>query len=111
MGAKTDTDERTYRFKVKKYCYRTEKDEEVIKNKGVKKTVFKQLEMGMYKESLIDNVVYYKNFQIFKSYKHELNTISINKKVLDSNDDKRFICEDKINTLAWGHSKIQQQAN
>ena len=95
----------------KNYCYQTEKDDVVIKNKGVKKNIFDQLNMDMYKKSLIDNEVYYKNFQIFKSYKHEITTISINKKVLDSKDDKRYICEDRINTLAWGHSKIQELTN
>lgn len=43
---------------------------------------------------------------IFKSIKHTLFTTHVNKIALSSNDDKRFICENKINTLAWGHYEI-----
>ena len=95
----------------KNYCYITEENEKVIKNKGIKKTIYNQLNINMYKNSLFKDEIYHKEFQIFKSYKHELNTINMNKKVLDSNDDKRFICKDKINTLAWGHTKIQLPTN
>ena len=33
-------------------------------------------------------------------------TETINKVALSPFDDKRYILEDKINTLAWGHHKI-----
>ena len=42
----------------------------------------------------------------FKSENHTINTIETNKIALSANDDKRFICEDGVNTLALGHYKI-----
>ena len=44
--------------------------------------------------------------QVIRSHKHVICGEEINKCALSSNDDKRFICENGINTLAWGHYKI-----
>ena len=45
---------------------------------------------------------------VIRSYKHEVYTEEVNKVALCSDDDKRYILEDGINTLAWGHYKIPQ---
>lgn len=44
---------------------------------------------------------------IIKSIKHILFTRRVNKIALSSDDDKRYILKDNINTLAWGHYKIK----
>ena len=54
------------------------------------------------KPSYINQCIY-----IFKSIKHKIFTKHITKIALSSNDDKRAIQENGINTFAWGHYKIK----
>ena len=48
------------------------------------------------------------NFFFFKLLKQEVNKVA-----LCSDDDKRYtgILENRVNTLAWGHHKIPQDAH
>ena len=48
---------------------------------------------------------------VIRSYKHEVYTEEVNKVALCSDDDKRYILEDGINTLAWEHYKIPQNVH
>ena len=41
-----------------------------------------------------------------KSFNHEIHTQEINKTSLSCFDDKRYIKDDGINTLAYGHKDI-----
>lgn len=43
----------------------------------------------------------------FRSYKHDLYSISTNKLALNNKDEKRFILPNKIDTLPWGHKDIR----
>ncbi|CAI6377125.1 unnamed protein product [Macrosiphum euphorbiae] len=43
--------------------------------------------------------------------KHDIFTVEQNKKALSVYDDKRFILENGINTLAWGHYKTNIDRN
>jgi len=43
-----------------------------------------------------------------RSYKHQLYSISVSKSGVHGFDSKRFICEDGISTLAWGHYRLEQ---
>ncbi|XP_050066570.1 uncharacterized protein LOC126555726 [Aphis gossypii] len=43
----------------------------------------------------------------FRSYKHEMKTISTIKLALNRTDDKRVVLENQINTLAHGHFRIE----
>ena len=43
---------------------------------------------------------------VIRSHKHNVFTEEVNKVALSANDDKRYILEDGINTLALGHYKI-----
>ena len=45
---------------------------------------------------------------IIRHKKHNLYIEKITKAALSANDDKRIILEDKINTLAYGHYKLQR---
>ena len=48
---------------------------------------------------------------VIRSYKHEVYKEEVNKVALCSDDDKRYILEDGINTLAWEHYKIPQNVH
>ena len=41
-----------------------------------------------------------RDMNIIRSHSHEIYSMTMNKIALSSNDDKRLICEDKINTKA-----------
>jgi hypothetical protein len=48
------------------------------------------------------------SFCIIKSINHRLKTVRLNKVSLAAFDDKRFILQDNINSLAYGHKDIPQ---
>ena len=71
-------------------------DEEDKKCKGVKKEItFKD-----YKDCLFTEKDQGKSMNVFRSRKHTIYTENIKKVALSSNNDKRVILEDKINTAA-----------
>jgi len=45
-------------------------------------------------------------FRLFKLTNHVLNTVKMTKVCLSAFDDKRYILEDSINTLAYGHYSL-----
>lgn len=97
----------------KLYAYKTLNDKESKKCKGVKKSVVKkELTFEKYnKIRLNDNLDYInKNGivkqSVFRSYKHKLYTEEIPKLALNPLDDKCYICNDRTNTLTFGHYKI-----
>ena len=47
-----------------------------------------------------------RKMNVIRSHKHDIYTEEVNKVALSSNDDKRYILVDDINTLAWGHYRI-----
>ena len=79
----------------------------VKKCKGVKKSVVKKsITHEDYKRCLLTSEEQLRKQNIIRSYKHEVYTEEVNKIALSANDDKRYILEDGINTLALGHYKI-----
>jgi UDP-N-acetyl-D-mannosaminuronic acid transferase (WecB/TagA/CpsF family) len=58
-------------------------------------------------ESLLTKQPIYKKQKVFRTKTHNIYTAEQNKKALSAYDDKRFILEDGINTLAWGHYQIK----
>lgn len=77
------------------------------KCKGVKKCVAKKLKIEDYK-----NVNYNREEKTItqngiRSYKHQLYTETIKKVALSCFDDKRYICDDNINTYSFGHKDIK----
>ena len=55
---------------------------------------------------LDNNVVIRKDMNLIKSKLHKVHTETINKIGLSAFDNKRFILDDGINELAFGHYKI-----
>ncbi|KAF0742939.1 Uncharacterized protein FWK35_00028154 [Aphis craccivora] len=50
-------------------------------------------------------------FKIYITKKHDICTVEQNKKALSVYDDKRFILDNGIDTLAWGHYKTNIDRN
>ena len=79
------------------------------KAKGVKTDVVKKfISIQDYRDSLLKEKLIYKKQILFRSIKHEIFTTEQNKLALSPFDDKRFLCNNKIDTLAWGHCKISE---
>ena len=75
--------------------------------KGIKKSVvYDRLTHEMYKNCLISKVSTNESFNIISSKNHNVFSICKNKLGLSAFDDKRFILNDGINTLPYGHYKI-----
>ncbi|XP_050505444.1 uncharacterized protein LOC126883817 [Diabrotica virgifera virgifera] len=103
----------------KAYCVTLSNNKHFKKAKGISKNVInKSLTFTDYKQ-VVDNVnaKIYRKMYTFKSHLHEMYTELKNKVALTSHDDKRYVIPGAINTLAWGHYKIdafipdQQQNN
>ena len=85
----------------KLYTYKIEEEGEKRKAKGVKKNVIKKsLSFEDYKKYRFTEEEVMKEMNIIRSQNHEIFSMTINKVALSSNDDKRLICENKIDTLA-----------
>ncbi|KAJ8891419.1 hypothetical protein PR048_003947 [Dryococelus australis] len=97
-------------LKSKMYAINVEGDVKKIA-KGVKNTVVRnEISFDDYKNCLFGKEVVYKSMNLIKSKKHELFSIELRKKALSPEDDKRYILKDGINTLPWGHYKIEKRA-
>ena len=70
----------------------------------VKRTLF----FEDYKNCLLNptNESVYRSQLMFRSKKHEIHTIEVNKVALNRNDDKRIAKKDGISTLVCGHKSL-----
>ena len=94
-------------LRAKLYSYKMFDGKESKKCKGVKKLVVKKsITHEDYKTCLLTGNEQLRKQNIIRSYKHEVYTEEVNKVALSASDDKRYILEDGINTLALGHYKI-----
>ncbi|XP_046382219.1 uncharacterized protein LOC124166465 [Ischnura elegans] len=94
----------------KLYSYRVQGDVEGKRAKGIKKNVIdKSLTFDDYVTCLKEKIQLYRKMTLIRSQKHQIHTVEINKTALCANDDKRFVCEDGINTLPWGHYKVDRK--
>jgi hypothetical protein len=86
-------------------------DEEKRTAKGVSKSVIKsKLRHDMYKQCLFNKETQMESMTLFRSEKHEIYTVTLNKTTLSAFDDKRFILADGIHTLAHGHWRCKTQS-
>jgi hypothetical protein len=82
------------------------------KNKGVKNLVIEnEIDGNDYKKCLSENKKKIIKQNLIQSYNHNLHTIVQEKIALSNDDDKRFILDDGISTLAYGHFRIKENDN
>ena len=80
--------------------------------KGVKKSVLKKtITHEDYKNCLIKNEVYSRDMPGLRSYKHTIHGETVHKVALAPLDTKRYILDDGISTLAFGHVDIPTSAS
>ena len=74
--------------------------------RGVTRDARQRMTHELYKQVLlVGETVRQLNTRIASS-KHQLMTVVTNKKSLSGYDDKRFICQDKLTTLPFGHRQL-----
>lgn len=92
----------------KMYSYAMNNGIELKKAKGVKKCVVNEFTFDDYKKILHSNESMYSSFQAIQSKKHCVQSVLINKMSLSSLDDKRFILENGIDTVPYGHQLCKE---
>ena len=91
----------------KLYFYRKLDGSEDKKCKGIEKCVVKKtLTFGDYKTCLFSAFTEYRCQLMFRSAKHEVHTIKVNKVALNRDDDKRISRKDGISKFARGHKDL-----
>ena len=82
-------------------------NEHIKKLKGMKKSFIKNdIKFDDYKITLFNYLQLEHTMNQIGSNNHNLKTFKIDKVSLSSFDDKRYILDDKITTLAYGHKNI-----
>ena len=77
--------------------------------KGVsRRYILKHLHHKDYLHTLKETESSIATFSTFRSQKQQIKTIELTKKYLSAIHDKRYILNDEIRTLAYGHYKIAQ---
>ena len=105
LGGKIMTDFVALRPKL--YSYKKLDGSEDKKCKGIKKCVVKKtLTFEDYKACLFSDSTEYRSQLMFRSAKHEVHTIEVNKVALNRDDDKRISRKDEISTFARGHKDL-----
>jgi hypothetical protein len=75
--------------------------------KGINRTFVKHhLRHELYLNTLVSKGVTRANFRRFQSKRHRVHTVSIDKICLSAFDNKRYILDDGVSTLAYGHYSI-----
>ena len=76
--------------------------------KGVKTGYVKKfVTHDHYRDCLFKRLKTFANFSTIRSVNHQLRTDHVTKVALNSYDDKRYLLDDGISTLAFGHCKIE----
>ena len=76
------------------------------KCKGIKKCVIKKtISFNDYKNCLFSGDRSYRSQLLFRSSKHEVKTLEVNK-LAPSKDDDKCISIDGISSFAWGHYMV-----
>lgn len=94
----------------KLYAYKINNQDCKKKAKGVSGAVLrKHITFDDYETCLFQKLKIRKEMKSFRSKKHCVQTVSVNKLALNGNDDKRVILEDNINTLPYGHKILRKR--
>ena len=97
----------------KLYSYRKLDGTEDKQCKGIKKCVIKKtLTFDDYKACLLNqtNESVYRSQLMFRSSKHEVHTVEVNKVALNRDDDKQISKIDGIYTLAHRHKSLSLES-
>ena len=95
----------------KLYSYRVDR-KETCKAKGiVKKTIDNDLRMEHYKRCLFEGEEKMCEMNLIQSSKHQLTIKQCTKVALSCFDDNRYLLEDNITTLPFGHRRIPKNPN
>ena len=95
-------------LRAKLYSFIMDDGGEIKKCKGIKKQVVESsISHEDYKTCLLTGKEQLRKQNILRSYNHEVYTEEVNKIALSAQDDKRYILNDGVHTLAWGHYKIK----
>lgn len=86
-------------------------EEDKKKCKGIKKVVTSNYTRDDFANCLLSGSSVKAEQSSLRSYAHHIYTIKQNKIALDPFDSKRYILDDGINTLAFGHYKINNLIN
>ena len=65
-------------------------------------------EFNEFKDTLFNNKIMRHKMKRIQSKKHKLGTSEINKKSLSCFDDKRFVLNDGIHTIAYFHRELKK---
>ena len=91
----------------KRYSYKKLDSLEDEKCKGIKKCIVKKtLTFEDNKTCLFSDSTEYRSQLMFRSIKHEVHTIEVNKVALNRDDDKRISKRDVISAFARGHKDL-----
>lgn len=92
----------------KAYSVRAGRIEKMKKAKGVKRNVLQNtITFDDYYKCVMNNGIEIRRQYTIRSKAHNVYTISTEKIALNAYDDKRFIDKpENINTLAWGHYRL-----
>ena len=91
----------------KMYSYKKENNKVEKTAKGIKKNIIKgNIKHEDYKQVLFKNEQMQHTMKTIRSERHELGSYEINKISLSCFDDKRYISENGINSLSYGHYAI-----
>ena len=72
--------------------------------KGVKKNVVRKvIKHDNYRDALLHSKQLNHNMKTIRSVNHQLGSYNVNKVSLSGYDDKRYILDDGISSLAYGH--------
>ena len=78
-------------------------------SKGVKKKVVASIQHQSYKDCLLNSTIMYSTMNQIRSYNHSVYSIEMRKISLSPFDDKRYVLENGIDTIAHGHYQIQKK--
>ena len=94
-------------FRSKLYSYKKLGGSEDKKCEGIKKCVVKKtITFEDYKTCLFNDSTKCRSQLMFRSAKHKVHTIEVNKVALNRDDDKRISRKDGISTFARGHKDL-----
>ena len=84
-------------------------DQENKKAKGVKKCVIeKPLKHEAFRTCLANRSDMRHQMNMIRSYGHQIYSVTVNKTSLSPYDDKRYVLENGIETMAFGNKRISE---